>query len=290
MMEIAESHGVRIHAHQKGFFSISNSPYHAHKRGSAIDVYPPRGSREAISPVEGKVLLTRPIFSGLDSVTLIEPEGQREVCLKILHVRPALNVGEKIGVGDYLGEIVWSPFYSFWTDYHMHLEIRPITDPLRARRSHEINLTGILEKMHFSSRQRSEQQELTFSVEIVRNRYVLLKNPNRGSPLSSPFIARVGDFKGYLEGGIPHYGHGALVGAGKLQDGQELTVMGIKMHLDHQRQGYFHFCHEKKDVLVNNEIYRGMSINFNDEYLKLIPVEPGKTSLEEGEEVIIELF
>jgi hypothetical protein len=103
-------------------------------------------------------------------------------------------------------------------------------------------------------------------------------------------MVKLGDFIGCLDGGIPHYGHGALIGEGKLPKNERLNILGIKTYLDYHRDNYIHFSYEKRKILVNDEIYRGMSIYINDKCLKLIPLKIGKTNLDEGEEVIIKPY
>ncbi len=287
MIKISESQGVNIYAYEKGFFSFTNSPYYAHKKALAIDIYPPRESKEALSPVEGKIVLIKPISSGMDYVTVIEPEGRKDVCIKILHVKPSLNVGESIKPGDYFGKIVWSPFYNFWTDYHLHIEVRPASDPLRASGGFELDMTPIIKNMVSSRTQRKKNNILTFKVKSVKENYVLLNGKFIQTHQSPPFMIKLGDFIGYLDGGIPHYGHGALIGEGELPNNERLTIFGIRMNLDYYTDNYIHFSYENRRILVNGEIYRGMSVYINDEFLKLIPLKLGKTNLDEGEEVII---
>jgi len=287
VIKISESQGVDIYAYEQGFFSFTNSPYFAHKKALAIDIYPPRGNKEALSPVEGKIILIKPISSGMDYVTIIEPTGKENICVKILHVKPSLKVGESIKPGDFFGKIVWSPFYNFWTDYHLHIEVRPASDPLRASGGFEIDMTPIIKRMISSYTQRKKNNNLTFKVKSVKENYVLLNGTFIQTHYSSPFMVKRGDFIGCLDGGIPHYGHGALIGEGGLPNNERLTIFGIRTYLDYYTDNYIHFSYEKRRILVNGEIYRGMSFYINDECLKLIPLKLGKTNLNEGEEVII---
>ena len=198
MAQIAESRGVAIHINEENFFSFANSPYYAHERISAVDVYPPRGELEALSPVEGPVLFVKPLSSGKDyALTIKVGEG---LCVKILHVKPRVKTGEKVRVGDYLGKIVWSPFYNFWTDRHMHVEVRPIADPLRARGGFELDVSPLLAKMRLESLQASRGPR-PFKVDLVKSEYALLKTPGGEAAFASPIAVKGGGFVGYVEGG-----------------------------------------------------------------------------------------
>ena len=281
MLQIAESHGVKIYVNKDNFFSFTNSPYYAHKKLSAIDIYPHRGCKEALSPIEGETSLIKALKE--DYVIIIKVN--EETCVKILHVKPKLRVGDKIYPGDFIGEIIWSPFYNFWTDYHAHIEVRPIKDPLRARGGYELNISPLLSKMKIN-----ESFNNFFKVEEVNERYLLLKNQYAQNFFASPLSIKI--FEGCLEGGFLHYGHGALITLKTLsfpkfkeENSTKLTFNSFETIIDYTREGYIHFIFEKKIFLVNNEKYRGLSVYINDKFLKLIPIKPGETKIKEGDEV-----
>jgi hypothetical protein len=121
-------------------FSLYNSPYPAHDRGAAVDLYPPGVGYEptaAPSPVAGTVLETRtvrcpaqPYADDSDHLLLIElsdpgawdaPEG---TVARILHVDPAVEAGDEVAVGESLGRTVRSGFFGEWVANHLHVGIR----------------------------------------------------------------------------------------------------------------------------------------------------------------------
>ncbi|MGC8849857.1 MAG: hypothetical protein ACP5QI_05225, partial [Candidatus Bathyarchaeia archaeon] len=292
MVKIGEAGGVEVYSYWNGFFSFANSPYYAHRRLSAVDIYPPRGLLEALSPVDGRIRFVKAISSGMDYAIILESLDDPNVSIKILHVRPELGLkpGDKVGVGEGLGRIVWSPFYDFWTDPHIHVEVRPTSDPLRARGGFELNLEALTERLTFNLSQEAEEPSpKALRVEEVNERYALLKGAGSVPCFASPFQLSLKGFTGYLEGGIPHYGHCATIGIGGRPKGTRLKILGVDVFLDYSRRGYLHFKYEKVKVKVNGEPYRGLSVYMNDRYVKLIPLKIGGINLREGDEAIIKL-
>jgi hypothetical protein len=122
--------------------SLFNSPYPAHDRGCAVDLYP--DSNDGISPVAGEVLATRtvrtpekPYAATHDHLILVACDEEwcaaalgrdvdRDVGLvaRVLHVDPAVEAGDRVAVGDSLGEMVRSGFFAPWVDNHVHLGFR----------------------------------------------------------------------------------------------------------------------------------------------------------------------
>lgn len=289
LIQIAESCKVKIYINKDSFFSFTNSPYYAHKKLSAIDIYPPRGSKEALSPVEGEVWLIKAFKE--DYAIIIK--FNEETCVKILHVKPKLKVGDKIYLGDFIGEIVWSPFYNFWTDYHMHVEVRPIKDPLRAKGGYELNISPLLSKMEINKNYKIFNS--SFIVEEVKKRYILLKNKHQNLFFYSPLLVKA--FNGCLEGGFFHYGHGALItldeklNAFKKASFNESNLIKLPFEavIDYIKDGYVHFNFKKENIFINGEKYKGLSVYINDRYLKLIPIKPGETKIKEGDEIQLPL-
>jgi len=93
-------------------FSLYNSPFVAHDRGCAIDLYPgdERTSVElAPSPVAGEILDTRtvdappqPYAADHDHLILVDTGDE---IARLLHVNPRVERGEEIAVGDPLTDL-----------------------------------------------------------------------------------------------------------------------------------------------------------------------------------------
>ncbi|MFC7070437.1 hypothetical protein [Halobaculum lipolyticum] len=116
-------------------FSLYNSPYPAHDRACAVDLYPE--SNVGVSPVAGEVLDTRTVGCpdreyAVDHDHLIVIDTGDHVA-RVLHVDPAVEAGDEVTVGDPLGDMVRSGFFGRWVDNHVHLEFRdPDRNPYRA--------------------------------------------------------------------------------------------------------------------------------------------------------------
>ena len=118
-------------------FSLYNSPYPAHDRGCAVDLYPGENGGPAPSPVAGTVRDTRtvrcpsrPYAVEEDHLIVVETDDR---LARILHVDPAVDAGDEVAVGDSLGRLVRSGFFGRWVDDHLHLGFRSLdANPYRA--------------------------------------------------------------------------------------------------------------------------------------------------------------
>jgi len=143
MKLIASSEGVNIYCPVDGKFSFFNSPYPAHPSYTGIDVYPKRDfSKFAPSPVVGEVTNIRRVkcpqgkdFKGssYDYVILFRSLENSKRWIKILHIKPLVKVGDIVEPGEDLGTLLRSGFFNFWTDPHIHVEVRKPSDAIRAR-------------------------------------------------------------------------------------------------------------------------------------------------------------
>lgn len=186
-------------------FSLYNSPYPAHDAGCAIDLYP--GGETAPSPIGGEVLATRtvrcppkPYAVEEDHLILVDCG---DVIARILHVDPAVEVGERIDVGDSIGETVRSGFFGQWVDDHVHLGFRePDQNLRRATGSLPLEVDVDVEAVPWDG---------TGEVVATGPTHALLDAPfldERG------FAAIASDGGVPLDGGLVHYaGGGALASA-----------------------------------------------------------------------------
>lgn len=207
MIKVASSEGVSIYCPEKGRFSFFNSPYPAHRAHTAIDIYPYREFGSAApSPVSGEVKEIRRVAcpekssfkcSAYDYVILLKSLENPERCIKILHLEPLVKVGDTVNVGDNLGTLLRSGFFDYWTDPHIHVEIRDPLDPIRARGGFKI------EREIFSSPDADEIGELRGVIVKSKPEYALML---LDIELKHGIPVRVGEEIGFIDGGIPHYG------------------------------------------------------------------------------------
>lgn len=279
MTPIAECRDITLYVDEADFFSFTNSPYYAHRHMASVDLYPERGVREAYSPVEGTVLEARKLKVMEDYFIAIKA-GECGACVKILHAKPEVEVGERVRPGDIIGNLVWSPFYNYWTDPHIHIEVRPMDDRLRARGGYNLNPAPLMKRIRFDS-----NVPESFMVEKVLDRYALLR-PTLQIP--SFITALVLNFHGIpftLEGGLTHYGHGALWSEREELPEGTLERLRESFQIDFMQRQYIHFtCQRRGNVLKGCE-YKGIGLYLNDPHIKLIPKKLGDGMLEVGDEI-----
>jgi len=190
-------------------FSLYNSPYPAHDRGCAIDLYPPSDTDAAASPVAGTVVATREVraptreYAAATDHLIVIDTGTH--LARVLHVDPAVSEGAAVAVGDPLGRLVTSGYAAPWVPDHVHLGFRaPDADPFRARGSVPVAVGPTVTPLAWDG---------TGTVVDVGETYATLD-----APVAAEGFGGVGAAGGVLDGGLPHYAGGGLLG------GREGTV------------------------------------------------------------------
>lgn len=184
-------------------FSLYNSPYRAHDRGRAVDLYP--GCDAAPSPVAGTVVDTRTVrcpnrpYAVDEDHLVVVDTGDR--LARVLHVDPAVEPGDRVAVGDPLGEPVRSGFFGRWVDNHLHLGFRRRdADPHRASGSLpvavDVDVTGL-------------PWDGTGTVVETGPTHARLDAPAR-SPVDG-WVAVASDEGVPLDGGLVHYSGGGVL-------------------------------------------------------------------------------
>jgi hypothetical protein len=203
-------------------FSRFNSPYAAHDRGCAVDLYPDDPENDAPSPVAGEVRATRtvdappkPYAVEHDHLIVIDlapdsPGADAAAVARTLHVDPAVEAGDRVQVGDSLGTLVRSGFFAPWVANHIHLGFRDAdANPLRAAGSLPLALPADLDV-------RPVPWDGTGTVVETGETYVVLDAPAHPDP-GECFAGIAADDGAVLDGGLVHYtGGGALAGGGDL--------------------------------------------------------------------------
>jgi hypothetical protein len=219
---VAESAGIKIHADETiKAVSFTNSPYYAHMHLAAIDIYPKNNDGFVPSPVEGRVIGIRAVkapsptyFKADEDEALILIADDTRLTTKILHLRSAVNAGDRVDVSTPIGEYVRSGFFNFWTGYHIHVEVRPKDDPIRARGSFPVT-PNLFEDHEDNGREEIDPSDISCEVVSVAPEYLLLKPPRGMLGSLGGYVGIkvfVGDGRmGILDGGFPHYGVGGLL-------------------------------------------------------------------------------
>lgn len=213
--------------HRYRRFSLYNSPYPAHGAGCAIDLYP--ATNEGRSPVAGDVLETRTVRAppksyAHDEEYLILVDVDREssgiafegidaadgLVARILHVRPSVEPGETVAVGDSLGSMVRSGFFAPWVANHVHVGFRRAEQNLhRAGGSLPVDTAVDVEPLAWDGRG---------TVVETGDTYALLDAP--AHPDSGASFVGIAGVLGEkresiaLDGGLTHYADGGALRQG----------------------------------------------------------------------------
>jgi len=189
-------------------FSLYNSPFAAHDAGCAIDLYP--AGQRAPSPVAGEVLETKavrappkPYAAEQDHLILVETG---EHVARLLHVKPSVEPGEQVAIGESLGETVRAGFFAPWVPNHIHLGFRePDANHYRAAGSLPVDVGVDVEPLAWDG---------TGTVVETGETWARLDSPVHPAP-GERFVGLAGSTganPGVLDGGFPHYDWGGLLG------------------------------------------------------------------------------
>jgi hypothetical protein len=301
MMIVAESAGIKIHVDETiKAVSFANSPYYAHMHLAAIDIYPKSNGDFAPSPVEGRVIGIRATkapspthFKADEDEELILIANDARLTTKVLHLRSAVNVGDKVDVSTPIGEYVRSGFFNFWTGYHIHVEVRPKDDPIRARGSFPV-APRLLEDHEDDGRETIDPDNIPCEVVSIAPEHLLLKPPCGMLGCSGGYVGLkvfAGDGGvGILDGGLPHYGVGGVllsnadgvragssVMMGDLQIGEILGAESGRSNLGR----YYNLVKFTKELKIrlSGRPLRGLSLSLglsasNSTLLKVVPQRP----------------
>ncbi|WP_460559574.1 hypothetical protein [Halorubrum pallidum] len=241
-------------------FSRFNSPYRAHDDGSAIDLYP--SGSTGPSPVSGVVRETRtvgcpdrPYAADEDHLIVVDldeawcrrtgaPPG---TVARLLHVVPAVEAGDRVAVGDTLGELTRSGFFGRWVDDHVHLGFRPPeTDPIRASGSLPVTAAVDVEAVEWDG---------TGTVVERGPTHVVLDAPSHPAP-GERFAALASDEGVPLDGGLTHYAGGGTFRERPLDDGTALSLWGSRVGVARGRSIRW----DDAAVVANGERVTGLSL------------------------------
>ncbi|MEM2922462.1 MAG: hypothetical protein QXF26_09130 [Candidatus Bathyarchaeia archaeon] len=300
---VATSGGVEISADAKGPVSFFNSPYFSHECASAIDVYSQPCKDDALSPVDGILIEKRMVHtpyprhfqcSGLEHLLIIQSSQRRDLFVRILHANSSLEVGDRVRVGEFIGKLVRSGFFDFWTEKHLHVEVRGLGNLVRAKGSLTIapNLPdGEVE---------GEALVRCPYLRVVRCfRDYVLAEALEGTVSLGLFLGfgcSVRGKVGLLDGGIPHYGFGGVVFSRgeKVEAGDPVTLWGMMVgRVSAVYDGMAVFRSYPLSVELDGHRLHGLSFYLwqRPPLLKLIPKMPMEsyTLFQEGDKLEVSL-
>lgn len=223
--------------------TLYNSPFVAHDNGSALDLYPT--SRGAPSPVAGEVVETKrvtappkPYAADHDYLVLVDTGP---FVARLLHVDPEVSAGDRVDVGDPLGDLVRAGFFAPWVPNHIHVGFRdPSADPYRASGSEPIAVDVEPRPLGWDG---------TGTVLEAGETWARLDAPAHPNP-GEEFVG-LGSDGGVLDGGFPHYDRGGLLGGGRTA-----TIAGTEVGTVRGRDVSWHDC----TVRANDRPVTGLAL------------------------------
>jgi hypothetical protein len=287
---VASSSRVIVKAESEGFVSFSNSPYYSHEHGVAIDLYS-RDKTTAYSPLDGVVIAKHVVmsprprhFQGSETehLLIIQPSQTKELVARILHIESSLSAEDEVRVGKPLGKLVRSGFFDFWTENHIHVEVRSPAQPLRAKGS--LPMTPIPQDEDVVGMPCDYSPLLNVA---DSNSFYVLARAVEGEVCMGffrGFGCRVGKHVGILDAGLPHYGFGgAILGqTSEVKVGDEVVFWGMGVgKVVSVSEGFAVFRTYPLKIEVNGNRIRGLSLYpwLRSPLLKLIPQAPAQEPL-----------
>jgi hypothetical protein len=300
-IKLAESCGVYLYLLDSfEYISLFNSPYYAHNHGIAADIYlgPGKFGAEAPCPSPGKVISikkvgtpTRKNFNAeeTDYLIILKSDENPEYVIKMLHVNPKVKIGENLDLGDCVGTLIRSGFFNFWTDPHIHIEIRNPGDAIRAKGAYPIHLLSLKKKG-------CSESDNSFKCEVidVRTDYTMVE-PSRRVIINMGrfygFVTRINNALGLLDCGLPHYGFGGIILEKNNFDlGQKVFIGDLHIgKVVEKRQNIAGIKLEPLSINCEGINLRGLSLymNLKKPLIKLISKRRERLNLSEGEEILI---
>ncbi|MFW9970697.1 MAG: hypothetical protein ACFFDF_10900 [Candidatus Odinarchaeota archaeon] len=295
--DIINMHGLRVSIPDNSHFSLGTSPYYAHQHGLAIDIYYnlTLENYDMLSPISGKVIklktlvAPKPSFNnGIDKdyLILISNRKYPEVVWKMMHVKPMVNVGDKVRIGDILGETIRNGYFAYWSSPHLHLELRPPNDAIRARGGKQFSLAIKNENITPQITEQENVKEIPIEIKFIDPDIILANLPKHLYLNIDPFYgvkAIINNIKCILDGGIPHYKIGTVICHQKssFEINSPVYLGEHKVGNLHEINGQFGFLKfEEIKFFLNNIEVRGISLYLANFYplIKIIPYRKNEFS------------
>ena len=270
------------------WFSLSDSPYPAHVLGYAADIYAPYPYMPAEEGVVSDILKVPTPKYRDDSITtdwVVIIDLGNGSALKVLHVRPQVRIGDKVFLGDQLGNYVISGYFQPWSEAHMHVEVRPSKDLLRVRggcklapTNELLNILGAAVPVHTNE----------FRVTFTSKSFYLVK------PANGSFIfTNLGNLKYVCDCGIPHYGYGAAIGNNTIRhnelEGKHLRILGYDVGVVELIDTYRLVFTPKSTPYINKVSAYGIGTYILRNEVKIIPSQQlRQLNLKEGDVITLE--
>lgn len=290
--DIVRTEYLHISIPETSHFSIGTSPYYAHQHGLAIDIYQNLSleNYEVLSPIAGKILKIKPLIApkpkfigGLakDYLILINNPSNPKLVWKLMHVKPSISAGDEINIADPLGKTIRNGYFAYWSSPHLHLEVRPSDDAIRARGGKNFYLFSEDEESQGTVSKKLDYYDVPVEIVEVHPEFILIRFPESFYYKISPIYGmRVSVNHDYclLDGGIPHYKTGTVISdqyhCFKTTNSVYLGTKKIgTLHETRDQFGFLKFNFIK--FMLNDKEIRGISL-YLAKFLPLVKLIPYK--------------
>lgn len=276
--KIAEAGEVEIYADKKSSYSFFASPYQAHRDYAAVDICQNKKFGDhALSPVYGTVIKTIKFASPTitkkslpEYLILIKSGGD---IARIMHLSPKVKAGDRVAVGDEIGEFIKNGFFTYWVDPIIHIEVRKPDNLLRARGG--LELKPLLSKV-----KNKPTKKLVGVVRKATPRNTVVE-------LRSKAVAKVDGEPAELDGAT-NIDYSAVFG--RFREGETVQLNNVDIGVIVSRGTYASiFKTAPLYISVNNIPFEGIQFIPSTKEIKLLPKKYGETPFKKGDKVEIKI-
>ncbi len=297
---IVETDDLQVSIPRTSHFTVGTSPYYAHQHALGIDIYHSLflDNYEVLSPISGEILKVKTLIApkpkfvgGIDKdyLILVKNPQNPEITYKILHVKSDdIQVGDQIKIGDPLGTTIRNGYFAKWSSPHLHLEVRPSHDAIRASGGRPFSL-AFKKRKNKSYKKYGKFQEISIKIQSIFPEF-LLGNFSEDlykkiDPICGVKVS-INQMEYVLDGGMPHYKTGTIISSHKLikEIDHSIYLGNYKIGKLNKSRGHFGFFKFDSSLkfLLNDQKIRGISLylaNFTP-LIKIIPFSDGQTNLD----------
>jgi hypothetical protein len=291
-LTIVDMSTMKVSIPKNSHFSIGTSPYYAHQHGLAIDVYHNFSLQnyEVISPISGTVIkiktlkAPKPKFKdGTDKeyLILISNIYHSKSVYKILHVNPKIQEGEKVNVGDIIGNTIRNGYFAYWSSPHLHLELKTFKDAYRVKGGKAFSLATQNSDLKTLSENKDNLGLIPVEIKYIYPEFILAQLPDYMYNYIDPFYGvgcNCNDINCLIDGGIPIYKSGIILFSCEPKLESKNIIYLNKHRVGELRGNYKNLgsvLFDQVIFLLNGEKIRGISL-FMAGFIPLIKIIPEK--------------
>jgi hypothetical protein len=203
-----------------------------------------------------------------------------------MHVKPSVQVGQKVEIGEFLGKTIRNGYFAYWSSPHLHLEIRSIKDAIRARGGKNFSLAVKNKYKIIDNKNNFHIEKIPIIIKAIYPEFLLALFPDNLYYFIDPIFGvkgKINNLECIIDGGIPIYKNGIVIFQNNYNYGipNELCLNNHKIGTLWGSRGNFGFVKfDKVSFALNNREIRGISLflaNFVP-FIKIISLEKNEFS------------